>query len=321
MEACCDPYFNELSRGERGSRPRMYFAGDDFDNDYLQGLLHLLGAGRLAHRVDDRWAIVVASPDAYAPQTAVAFRQLLASLRSTCGNDERIVADLVLPVVGATSPLREAVLAMGCTEDFLVSDSAARSFNVLSPAGLLPAAILGLNVVQLLEGAQSLNEHFRAALPGENVVLDFAGVCHLLELRRQATLRRLCIWSRALDGVGRWYQALLTKRLGGKGQGGAALTVVNSRNIGAIAPRFRAGQPAMQVVNWTVERCRCDPLPVGHSALDRENPSDPADRTIPQLMAAAANEAMQADRQAGDPASRFSCRRPPSSGWGSCSKC
>lgn len=25
MDACCEPYFNELSRADRGSRPRMYF--------------------------------------------------------------------------------------------------------------------------------------------------------------------------------------------------------------------------------------------------------------------------------------------------------
>ena len=43
MDACCQPYFNELSRGERGSRPRIYFEGNNVDNDASQGLLHLLG--------------------------------------------------------------------------------------------------------------------------------------------------------------------------------------------------------------------------------------------------------------------------------------
>ena len=46
MDACCQPYWNELSRGDRGSKPRMYFAGDSFDNDATQSLLYLLGGHR-----------------------------------------------------------------------------------------------------------------------------------------------------------------------------------------------------------------------------------------------------------------------------------
>ena len=42
MECCCQPYFNEYSRAERGGRPRMYFEGNNVDNDWSQGLLQLL---------------------------------------------------------------------------------------------------------------------------------------------------------------------------------------------------------------------------------------------------------------------------------------
>ena len=34
MESCCQPYFNELTRAERGGRPRMYFEGNNVDNDW-----------------------------------------------------------------------------------------------------------------------------------------------------------------------------------------------------------------------------------------------------------------------------------------------
>ena len=41
MDACCQPYFNELSRGERGSRPRICFAGNSIDNDVIARLAAL----------------------------------------------------------------------------------------------------------------------------------------------------------------------------------------------------------------------------------------------------------------------------------------
>ena len=44
MEACCHPYHNELNRASRGSVPRMYFEGNNVDNDAAQGLLDLLPA-------------------------------------------------------------------------------------------------------------------------------------------------------------------------------------------------------------------------------------------------------------------------------------
>jgi len=42
MESCCQPYHNELPRAARGGRPRIYFAGNNVDNDWTQGLLQFL---------------------------------------------------------------------------------------------------------------------------------------------------------------------------------------------------------------------------------------------------------------------------------------
>ena len=70
MEACCHPYHNELMRKRRGGRPRIYFEGNNVDNDALQGLLDLVEG-------DDDWAIVVISKSGGTLEPAVAFRVLL----------------------------------------------------------------------------------------------------------------------------------------------------------------------------------------------------------------------------------------------------
>ena len=43
FEACCHPFHNELGRGDRGGKPRLYFLDRGFDNDATQGLLDLVG--------------------------------------------------------------------------------------------------------------------------------------------------------------------------------------------------------------------------------------------------------------------------------------
>ena len=55
MESCCAPYHNELSRAERGGRPRVYFEGNNVDNDALSGLLQLVAEDQSASPEDWAW--------------------------------------------------------------------------------------------------------------------------------------------------------------------------------------------------------------------------------------------------------------------------
>ena len=64
-------------------------------------------------------------------------------------------------------------------------------FSVLSAVGLLPAAILGIDIVALLEGAASMNSQFRTQALGGNPVLDYVAVNHLLEKERGVVTRVL----------------------------------------------------------------------------------------------------------------------------------
>ena len=56
--------------------------------------------------------------------------------------------------------------ALGCPKVFPIPDGVGGRFSVLDPVGLLPAAVMGLDVVKLLEGAAAMNERFRTAAAG-----------------------------------------------------------------------------------------------------------------------------------------------------------
>jgi glucose-6-phosphate isomerase len=298
MEACAEPYFNELDRGQRGSRPRMYFEGNSVDNDASQGLLRLLGHGRPADTVDGRWAIVVISKSGATLETAIAFRQLLAVLKQSVGGDAQKLAQLVVPVTGGSGKLFNLARALGCPETFRVPDGVGGRFSILSAVGLLPAAILGLNVVRLLEGAVAMNEHFRTAPPGENAVLDYVGAGYLLEQEYGATIRVLNVWAKALESVGLWYDQLLAESLGKDGLGATPITAVNTRDLHSRAQQHQQGRPDKLFTNLIVDHWRCDPLPVGHSDLDQDSLNDLAATTLPEIMSAAiqgTNEAYHGD--------------------------
>ena len=298
MDACADPFFNELGRGERGSRPRMYFEGNNVDNDASQGLLRLLGAGRAAANLESRWAIVVISKSGGTIETAVAFRQYLSALSRAVGGDAKQLAQLVIPVTGSSGRLRELSRALGCTDVFAVPDGVGGRFSILSAVGLLPAAILGIDIVRLLEGAVAMNEHFRTAPVGSNAVLDYVGVSHLLESQRGATIRVLSVWAKSLETTGLWYDQLLAESLGKAEMGATPFTTINTRDLHSRAQQHQEGRRDKLITNVVVDEWRCDPLPVGRSDLDQDELNDIADRTLPDLMKAAVegtNEAYRAD--------------------------
>ncbi len=298
LESCREPYYNELSRAERGSCPRMYFEGNNVDNDATQGLLKLLGNGRQASGVYDRWGVVVISKSGGTLETAVAFRQFLSALESSCGDAK--MADYIVPVTGKSGRLFDLATELGCRDFFEVPDGVGGRFSILSAVGLMPAAILGLDVVKLLEGAAAMNEHFRSQPPESNVVLQYVGICHLLEKMRGVNIRVLSAWTKALESVGLWYDQLLAESLGKKEQGATPLTVVNTRDLHSRAQQHQEGSRDKLMTNLIVDRWRCDPLAVGHREWNHDGLNDLADKTLPDIMTAAiqgTNEAYKEDKR------------------------
>ena len=282
MEGCCHPYHNELPRGERGGVPRMYFEGNNVDNDASQGLLDLLRG------TDDAWAIVVISKSGGTLETAAAFRQFLKVLRTSVNNDEKLIAQRVVPVTGSSGRLFDLSAALGCPDVFPVPDGVGGRFSILSAVGLLPAAILGLDVVRLLEAAAAMNARFKDAPVGDNPVLDYVGVSHLMERDHGATMRVLSVWAKGLESIGLWYDQLLAESLGKTEQHGATpLTVLNTRDLHSRGQQHQAGRRDKLITNVIVEAWRRDPLSIGISELDQDQLNVLADKTLPEIMTAA----------------------------------
>lgn len=301
QEACCHPNHNELGREARGGRPRISYAGNNVDNDCLQGLLDLLDGGKTASDAGDRWAIVVISKSGGTLETAVAFRLLLAQLRSACGNDAGKLAQLVVPVTGKSGKLFDLAAAIGCPDVFQVPDGVGGRFSILSAVGLLPAAVMGLDTYKLLEGAAAMNEHFRSAPVGENVVLDYVGVCHAMESQRGCDIRILSTWGGRLEAVGLWYDQLLAESLGKEERGAMPLTVVNTRDLHSRGQQHQEGKRDKLITNLIVDKPDRAPLAVGTSEQNQDQLNELADKTLPDILSAAIQGTNQAYREANRP--------------------
>ena len=210
-----------------------------------------------------------------------------------------LVADLVVPVTGPAGRLFELARALGCEEMLPIPDGVRGRYSVLSAVGLLPAALMGLDVVRLLEGGAAMTEHFRTAPPEENLVLRYVGICHLMEKLRGATTRVLALWANALAGTGPWYEQLVSESLSKAGQGTLPLSVVNTRDLHSRG-QCQLGHGKL-ITNLIVDSVRREKLLVGSSDLDEDQLNPLADKSLTDLMAASLAGSKQAYAAAGVP--------------------
>ena len=295
-DACCEPWYNELSRSDRGGRPRVYFEGNNVDNDSLQGLLHLIRNTNNGDPCGGRWAIVVISKSGGTIETATAFRQFLGEMERQLGASA--LPDLVIPVTGSSGKLADLADSIGCRDRFLVPDGVGGRFSVLSAVGLVPASILGLDIMALLRGAWLMNGHFQSSPAKDNVVLQFVGVNHLLETHQQISVRVLSVWSKALESTGLWYDQLFAESIGKNGIGATPLTVVNTRDLHSRAQQHQEGVRDKVMNNLIVQSPRCDLLTIGQREGDHDQLNELCHLTLADLMSAAiqgTNEAYESD--------------------------
>jgi len=160
----------------------------------------------------------------------------------------------------------------------------------------LPAALLGLDIERLLSGAAAMNDHFRTAPPKQNVVLQYVGVCHLMEERCGCVVRVLATWGKQLEAFGMWYDQLLAESLGKHERGALPLTIVNTRDLHSRGQQHQEGRRDKLITNLVVDHPRSEPIAVGRSDFDQDELNELAERTLPDILYAALAGTNQAYR-------------------------
>lgn len=145
IEALSDT-FTQLRGADDDRRCRVIFAGQNIGEDYLHELQDLLK--------DKKFGIIVISKSGTTTEPAIAFRLLKEQLEAQMGKEEaskRIVA---------ITDAHKGALRQLATEEgyktFVIADNVGGRFSVLTPVGLLPIAVAGFNIRELLEGARRM---------------------------------------------------------------------------------------------------------------------------------------------------------------------
>ncbi|HHU35408.1 MAG TPA: glucose-6-phosphate isomerase, partial [Bacteroidetes bacterium] len=124
----------------------IMFAGHNICEDYLAELLEV---------VDKKnYSIVVISKSGTTTEPAIAFRVLKNHLESKFGK-----AEAARRIVAITDEKKGALRSMATSngyKTFVIPDNIGGRFSVLTPAGLLPVALGGFNIREIVDGAKKM---------------------------------------------------------------------------------------------------------------------------------------------------------------------
>jgi glucose-6-phosphate isomerase len=297
FEALRSAYHNELPPEVRLGVPRVYFEGNNADNDALQDLLDLLQTACVDPEIrEERWAVIVISKSGGTLETAAAYRVFRREATEYYGSRSPQLRQLFVPITGATGKLRDLAKAEGHGDDdvLTIPDNVGGRYSVLTPVGLLPAAVMGLDVRALLLGAAAMTKRFLEEPFERNPVLQYAGVNYLMAEEIGKPVRVLSVWSKKLEALGLWYDQLLAESLSKQGRGPTPMTVVQTRDLHSRGQQHQEGTRDKVINNLVVKSPRTPPIAIGMADHNEDQLNAVARKTLPDVLAAALHGTNQA---------------------------
>ncbi len=200
-DAMKTPLFNLMPPTKRRG-PRLFFA-ENVDPESIATLLTLLPI--------ERTLVVVISKSGGTAETMSQFLILFDRLKRTIGPDlSRHLVAITDPEKGA---LREIARAEGLVS-FDIPENVGGRFSVLTPVGLFPAAVIGIDIVALLKGARDMAERCHDPDLETNIAYLNAVIHYHYDVSRAKPLSVLMPYTDSLLSFADWYRQLYAESLG-----------------------------------------------------------------------------------------------------------
>ena len=196
IEFLSHSFYNVLPKGERKT-PEIYFVGNSISSKYIKDLQDVLEG--------KDFSINIISKSGTTTEPAIAFRVFKDMLIKKYGREEANKR------IYATTDKAKGALKNLATEEgyesFVVPDDVGGRFSVLTAVGLLPIAVSGADIDQLMEGAAAARKTALEAEYEKNPALLYAAVRNIL-LRKGKQVEIVANYEPSLHYVSEWWKQL-----------------------------------------------------------------------------------------------------------------
>ena len=240
IEFCKGQMYNGIR--EEGI-PEIYFAGNNISSSYLNDIVKIIG--------DRDFSVNIISKSGTTTEPAIAFRLFKKMLEEKYGK-EGAKGRIYATTDKARGALKNLCNAEGY-ETFVVPDDVGGRFSVLTAVGLLPIAAAGINIEEMMKGAQEARTACQADSMEQNPAYQYAALRNIL-YRKGKNTEILVNYEPALTMMGEWFKQLYAESEG-KDQKGIFPTAANfSTDLHSIGQFIQDGtRNLFETVIWVNE--------------------------------------------------------------------
>jgi glucose-6-phosphate isomerase len=229
LEALGDP-FTGLKRERRD--PVVVFAGHTISEDYMVSLMEAVA--------DREIATIVISKSGTTTEPAIAFRVIKQEIERRYG-----AAEAATRIVAITDRARGALKSVADKvgyKTYVIPDNVGGRFSVLTPVGLLPLAVAGVDIEALVAGAARMEAATAPSGPFEkNPAALYAAARNAL-YRRGFKIEILAAYEPGLQYFAEWWKQLYGESEGKGGLGIFPAGVIFSTDLHSMGQYIQEGE-------------------------------------------------------------------------------
>lgn len=200
-EAILKPYWNLLDKEARNGMPRIFFL-DNIDPDQINGLLDMLNLKNTLVNVITKSGNTAETMSAFMIVKSKLEKELGASYKNN---------------IVATTDQSKGILRKIATEEefktFIVPDDVGGRFSIFSAVGLLPFALVGVDISELLRGVRKMDAELQKTNIDDNIAAQNALIHYLMD-KNGKNISVMMPYSSRLKFVADWYVQLWAESLG-----------------------------------------------------------------------------------------------------------
>ena len=201
-EALLKPYWNYLTKEQRENLPRIFFL-DNIDPDQINGLLNIIDLKKTL--------VNVITKSGSTAETMSQFMIIKDKLQSLLGDDYR-------KNVVATTDKQAGILRQLANEEgyktFVVPDDVGGRFSVFSAVGLVPLALVGVDIDEIIRGIKIMDLTLKNTDVNKNIAAQNALIHYLMDREKGKYISVMMPYSSRLKYVSDWYLQLWAESLG-----------------------------------------------------------------------------------------------------------
>ena len=231
-KAVIDALSHSFSPFLKTKQHEILFAGQNISEDYLAELLQVL---------DNRnYSIVVISKSGTTTEPAIAFRILKDHLEKKIG--KALAADRIIAITDGKKGALRSLSETNGYETYVIPDNIGGRYSVLTPVGLLPIALGGLDIRTIVKGAKAMLEITRENKNAStNPALLYAAARKIL-LQKGKSIEVLVGFTPKLVYFTEWWKQLFGESEGKEGKGIFPASVTFTADLHSMGQYIQEGQ-------------------------------------------------------------------------------